>query len=307
MQKFALTAKSLKKNYNNLSVVSNFDLDIPVGEFFGLLGPNGAGKTTCIHMMASLTQPSEGEAKVFGINVRNRPVDARKKIGLVFQDSALDRQLTVWENLRFVGLLHDLKPATIKNRADHLLNLFGLSEKKQSFVGALSGGQRRIVDIARGVMHEPKLLFLDEPTIGLDLSTRRKIWRYIHKLRSESGMTVLLTTHYLEEAESCERVAFLKNGKIVITGNPKKLVSELAEEIIEVQSLCSSAVLEYLEKNLGSGLIDFDTIFFKKKNISDSSFNKIISDLKSKFGSNITKIIVRKPNLNDVFLWINLA
>jgi ABC-2 type transport system ATP-binding protein len=183
--------------------------------------------------------------------------------------------------------------------------LFNLCEKKNVPVAALSGGQRRVLDIARGVMHEPKILFLDEPTIGLDLPTRRNIWRHIHQLRSQTGMTVLLTTHYLEEAETCNRVAFLKNGNLVLTGNPKDLVTQLAHEILEIEASEPKKIIDSLKGFLGPALEEFETLFFRMNKVADIDSSKLIGDLKQKFGSSLKRVIVRQPNLNDVFLWVN--
>lgn len=305
MEQSAVTVKGLKKTYGNFEAVSNLDLNIASGEFFGLLGPNGAGKTTSIHMISSLVRPTSGHASIFGLDVVKNPVDVRGKIGLVFQDSALDRQLSVWENLRFAGLLHNLPFKLVKDRAKHLLDMFNLTEKKNVPVFALSGGQRRILDIARGIMHEPKILFLDEPTIGLDLSTRRNIWRYIHQLRSQTGMTVLLTTHYLEEAETCDRVAFLKSGNLVLEGNPKQLVAQLANEILEIEASEPNEIIESLNDILGPALQEFETLFFRLDKTDEKRLSELISTLKEKFDSKLKRVIVRQPNLNDVFLWVN--
>ncbi len=301
----AVTVRGLQKSYGSFEAVSKLDLDISSGEFFGLLGPNGAGKTTSIHMISSLVKPTSGTAWIFGSDVVKNPVDVRGKIGLVFQDSALDRQLSVWENLRFAGLLHNLPFKLVKDRANHLLDLFNLTEKKNVPVLALSGGQRRVLDIARGVMHEPKILFLDEPTIGLDLPTRRNIWRHIHQLRSQTGMTVLLTTHYLEEAETCDRVAFLKNGNLVLQGNPKNLVAQLANEILEIESSEPDQIMRNLNNVLGPALREFETLFFRLDKNDEKNISELISRLKEKFSSNLKRVIVRQPNLNDVFLWVN--
>ncbi|OUT97473.1 MAG: hypothetical protein CBC01_06425 [Betaproteobacteria bacterium TMED41] len=305
MDQLAVTVKGLEKKYGNFKAVSNMNLDISAGEFFGLLGPNGAGKTTSIHMMSTLVKPTSGTVNIFGLDVIKNSVNVRSKIGLVFQESALDRQLSVLENLRFAGLLHNLSFNLIKKRTNFLLDLFNLSEKKNVAVGTLSGGQRRVLDIARGVMHEPKLLFLDEPTIGLDLPTRRNIWRYIHQLRSQTGMTVLLTTHYLEEAETCDRVAFLKKGNLVLTGNPKKLVKKLAREILEIESTNPKIILDNLKSFLGPALQEFETLFFKINNNDELDLTRLINELKQNFGSELKRVIVRQPNLNDVFLWVN--
>jgi len=214
----AIRATGLGKRYADLLAVDGLDIEISSGEFFGLLGPNGSGKTTTLHMLATLIRPSAGSATVAGFDVVREPVSVRAAIGLVFQESALDRTLSVAQNLRFAGLLHDLPLRVIGERQGELLELFGIADKRDQPVAALSGGMRRALDIVRGVLHEPRILFLDEPTIGLDLPNRRRIWRFIERLRARTGMTVLLTTHYLEEADGCDRVAFIRRGRLVESG-----------------------------------------------------------------------------------------
>src|SRR3954462_4325703 len=232
----AVNARGLVKRYGDVLAVNGLDLQIPAGQFFGLLGPNGSGKTSTIHMLATLIRPSGGIANVFGHDVVRDAVRTRASIGLVFQESALDRTLSVAENLRFAGLLYNLPVAVIEERSAGLLALFGLADKRHRPVGSLSGGMRRALDIVRGVIHHPKILFLDEPTIGLDLPNRRRIWRFIERLRARTGMTVLLTTHYLEEADACDRVAFIRKGRLVESGPPRELVARLGRHIVELEA-----------------------------------------------------------------------
>ena len=220
----AIRASGLTKRYGEILAVDGLDLEIASGQFFGLLGPNGSGKTTTIHMLATLIRPTAGSAEVAGFDMGRHAVRARETIGIVFQESALDRSLTVAENLRFAGLLLDMPTKVIAERSGELLELFGLQEHRAKPVATLSGGMRRALDIVRGVLHQPRILFLDEPTIGLDLPNRRRIWRFIEKLRSHTAMTVLLTTHYLEEADSCDRVSFIRKGRIVESGTPRAMV-----------------------------------------------------------------------------------
>jgi len=297
----AVRASGLVKRYGDFTAVAGLDLEIGRGEFFGLLGPNGAGKSTSIHMLSSLVQPSAGAASVCGIDTRVDPVAVRQRIGLVFQDSALDRQLSVWENLRFSGLLYDLPLPETRERAEHLIRLFGLEEKRDKPVGSLSGGQRRALDIARGVLHRPEVLFLDEPTIGLDLPSRRRIWRFIGQLRAETGMTVLLTTHYLEEAADCDRVAFIRAGRIVLSGEPAALVGDLGDEIVEVSADQPQTVRAELEAVLGPASVEFETLSFRPPQHDPARLAALTESL----GARIRSVVVRRPNLNDVFLWVN--
>lgn len=301
MSASAVRAEGLVKRYGDSTAVAGLDLEIGRGEFFGLLGPNGAGKSTSIHMLSSLVQPTAGRALVCGIDTQANPVAVRQRIGLVFQDSALDRQLSVWENLRFSGLLYDLPLAETQARAEHLIRLFGLEEKRDKPVGSLSGGQRRALDIARGVLHRPEVLFLDEPTIGLDLPSRRRIWRFIAQLRAETGMTVLLTTHYLEEAADCDRVAFIRGGRIVLQGEPDALVQELGSDIVEVSADQPESVRGELEAVLGPARVEFETLAFRPPQHDSARLAALTESL----GARVRSVVVRRPNLNDVFLWVN--
>jgi ABC-2 type transport system ATP-binding protein len=297
----AVRAQGLTKRYGNVVAVDGLDLELPAGQFFGLLGPNGSGKTTTIHMLSTLVRPSAGTALVAGRDVVRDPVAVRGSIGLVFQESALDRTLSVAQNLRFAGLLYDLAPATIEERSRELLELFGLNDKRNRPVGALSGGMRRALDIVRGVMHRPRILFLDEPTIGLDLPNRRAIWRFIERLRASTGMTVLLTTHYLEEADGCDQVAFIKSGKIVRRGTPAALVDSLGRHIIEIEAVGLAALIANLEPRLGPALTDGDVAMFRHADEDTSALAVLQSELAGK----VSALRIRRPNLNDVFLWVN--
>ena len=300
MNAAAIRATGLTKRYGETLAVDGLDLEIVPGEFFGLLGPNGSGKTTTIHMLATLIRPTAGAAQVAGFDVGRAAVRAREAIGIVFQESALDRTLTVAENLRFAGLLLDLPPKVIAERSGELLELFGLQEHRKAPVATLSGGMRRALDIVRGVLHRPKVLFLDEPTIGLDLPNRRRIWRFIDKLRANTSMTVLLTTHYLEEADSCDRVSFIRKGRLVESGSPRALVEQLGKHIVEVESLDIERLAARLEPKLGPCLRDGDTAMFRwgSEDITD------LTRLQSDFASDVGSWKVRRPNLNDVFLWV---
>ncbi len=301
MHDLAVRAQGLTKRYGDVLAVDGLDLDLPAGQFFGLLGPNGSGKTTTIHMLSTLVRPSAGTALVAGHDVARDPVAVRGAIGLVFQESALDRTLTVAQNLRFAGLLYDLPPATIEERSRELLELFGLNDKRNRPVGTLSGGMRRALDIVRGVIHRPRILFLDEPTIGLDLPNRRAIWRFIERLRASTGMTVLLTTHYLEEADGCDQVAFIKSGKIVRRGTPTALVDSLGRHIIEIEAEGLDALVAGLEPRLGPALSDGDVAMFRHPDEDASA----LAVLQSELAGRVSALRVRRPNLNDVFLWVN--
>lgn len=296
----AVNASGLVKRYGDVLAVDGLDLDIPAGQFFGLLGPNGSGKTSTIHMLATLIRPNSGSAKIFGNDVVRDAVATRASIGLVFQESALDRTLSIAENLRFAGLLYDLPAKVIEERSAELLALFGLEDKRNRPVGSLSGGMRRALDIVRGVIHHPKILFLDEPTIGLDLPNRRKIWRFIENLRAQTGMTVLLTTHYLEEADSCDRVAFIKNGKLVRSGSPAEMIASLGRYIVEIESPDVETLAQRLMPSLGNPLRDGNVAHFRYAHDDVGR----LAGLQTEPGIQVSALRWRQPNLNDVFLWV---
>ena len=296
----AIRTTGLSKTYGELQAVDQLQLAIPEGQFFGLLGPNGSGKTTTIHMLTTLARPTSGQASVAGHDVLREGVAVRREVGLVFQESALDRTLTVDENLRFAGMLRNLSRATIRQRSDELLDLFNLRERRRMKVAALSGGMRRALDIARGVLHRPRILFLDEPTLGLDVASRRAIWRFIGQLRREEGMTVFLTTHYLEEVEACDEVAFLASGRVIGSGSPEYLVRQFGQYVLEIDGADLDAVAGLLSPRLGSCLKEGATASFR---VVDEHFS--FAELQAELNDSVKAVRWRRPNLNDVFLWVN--
>jgi len=219
----AIDTRGLGKDFGAFRALDALDLEVREAEFFGLLGPNGAGKTTTVHLLATLLRPTRGTARVAGYDVVREDLETRRRIGLVFQETTLDRDLTVEQNLRFAARLWNLPGRIAGPRIDHLLGQFGLRERRRDVVRTLSGGMRRALDIARGLLHEPRVLFLDEPTAGLDPRARRSLWELIQRLRAASGLTVFLTTHYVEEAEPCDRVAVLDRGALAALGTPAEL------------------------------------------------------------------------------------
>ncbi|MDQ3836411.1 MAG: ATP-binding cassette domain-containing protein [Thermoproteota archaeon] len=229
--------RSLVKKYGNHVAVDSLTLDIHENEVFGLLGSNGAGKTTTIHMLATLLKPSSGSASVNGYDIIRQPAKVRSSIGIVFQAPSSDDMLTGYENLQLHSMLYSVPRHTRKQRIDEVLNLVGLIERKHDQVKTYSGGMRRRLEIARGLIHKPKVMFLDEPTLGLDPSSRETMWRYIQRLVKEEKMTVILTTHYMEEADIlCDRIGIIDRGRIVALDTPKGLKSGLGGDIIKIKT-----------------------------------------------------------------------
>jgi len=229
--------KNLTKRFGNLAAVDGLNLEIQKGEIFGLLGPNGAGKTTTLMMLTTLIQPTSGSAIVNGFDIATQPDLVRASIGIVFQDPSSDETLTGYENLKLHGLLYDMPSGLREERITEVLSLVELSGRKDDMVKKYSGGMRRRLELARGLMHHPKILFLDEPTLGLDPQTREHIWEYVKKLAKEKNITIIITTHYMDEADRlCDRLAIVDHGRIAVLGPPSKLKRELGGDIIHLQA-----------------------------------------------------------------------
>jgi ABC-2 type transport system ATP-binding protein len=295
----AVSAHSLSKHFGKLKAVDGIELQIREGELFGLLGPNGSGKTTTIHMLTTLTRPTHGVAIVAGCDVRAEPVAVRRQIGLVFQESALDRNLTIEENLHFAAALYKMPIALARERIAELLQLFNLDEKRRTPVGKLSGGMRRAVDVARGVLHRPRVLFLDEPTLGLDPVNRLALWQFIARLRREERITVLVTTHYLEEAAGCDQVAFLNAGIIIGRGAPQQLINQFGAYVLEIESPDPDEISEHLRSRLGAGLRTGTSVSFR---VTEEHFS--LAALEAEIDRRVQAMHLRRPNLNDVYLWL---
>ncbi|MFA5260761.1 MAG: ATP-binding cassette domain-containing protein [Candidatus Omnitrophota bacterium] len=239
MNEITISVKNLSKYFGSVQAVDGISFEVKKAELFGFLGPNGAGKTTTINILCTLMLPTRGEASVNGFNVVVSPTEIRKSIGIIFQDPSLDERLTAYENLNFHGMIYHLPSKIRKTRIDEVLNMVGLYSKRDYIVHTFSGGMKRRLEIARGLMHRPKILFLDEPTIGLDPQTRKHIWDYVLSLSQKEKITIFLTTHYLDEAEICQRVGIIDHGKIVDLDSPailknKYKVSSLNDVFLHV-------------------------------------------------------------------------
>ncbi|MEK6954793.1 MAG: ATP-binding cassette domain-containing protein [Candidatus Micrarchaeota archaeon] len=304
--KTIIETENLTKDFGKLRAVDGVSLSIKEGEIFGLLGPNGAGKTTTISMLCTILRPTSGNAKVNGFDVDTQQDDVRKSIGIVFQDGSLDEELTAMENLEMHGRLYGMGKAMIAKRAQEVLGIVELTDRKNDVVKTFSGGMKRRLEIGRGLMHFPKILFLDEPTIGLDPQTRIHIWEYVEKLNKEHGVTIVLTTHYMEEAEKlCSRIAIVDHAKIVLLGSPDELKAKLnGKGVIAIKA--SKADLGKLEEAL-KGLA-----YVKKAQALEGQINITVTDEKAAFPKilalatkmkvAIESIEIHKPSLNDVFI-----
>ena len=247
----AIDVRGLVKHYGEVEAVKGVEFEVATGEVFGFLGPNGAGKTTTISMLCTLVTPTAGAAKVAGHDVVSERDDVRRNIGLVFQDPTLDNYLTAVQNLRLHAELYGLQRDLVAPRMQQVLEMVGLWERKDSPVGTYSGGMRRRLEIARGMMHSPRVLFLDEPTIGLDPQTRRSIWGYIAELKEREDITIFMTTHYMDEAEWCDRIAIMDNGKIVALDAPDALKAEVGTDRVVINTDDNDAAIAALEERFG--------------------------------------------------------
>jgi len=292
--------KNLRKVFENkedIVAVDNISFEIEEGEVFGLLGPNGAGKTTTLSMLATLVKPTSGTAEINGFDILKESHEVRKSIGIVFQNPSSDDLLTGYENLELHGLLYGLSKDIREKRIKNVLDLVDMSGRQNDQVKKYSGGMRRRVELARGLLHEPKILFLDEPTLGLDPQTREHIWNYIERLVKEKKVTVILTTHYMDEADRlCDRVAIIDFGKIIVLETPEKLKRDLGGEIIRLKikkpNLQKVKKLKYIE-NI-SKLNDTVSLTVRDANRHLQEILKVIGKVES--------VESRSPTLNDVFL-----
>jgi len=304
----AIVAEKLTKVFNGFKAVDEVSFEVKESEIFGFLGPNGAGKTTTINMLITLMKPTSGHALVAGYDVVKEPEKVRGKIGVVFQDQSIDRELTGWENLWLHGLVYGVPRSTLRQRIRQLLKLVELEGFANTPVKKYSGGMIRRLEIARALIHRPEILFLDEPTLGLDPQSRAKIWDYILDLRKEHGMTIFLTTHYIEEAERlCDRVAIIDHGKIIALGSPEELKQSIGGELIYLKvSENPSLYSAFLEKLSDiQGVLSVKTLGNRQLSLrvkSASTTIPAIFDLAQAAGVKISEIKYTKPSLNDVFL-----
>lgn len=298
----ALHIQNLTRRFNDLVAVDNISFDIDHGEIFGLLGPNGAGKTTTLSMLSTMLTPTSGSATVNGIDIEQDPDGVRRSIGIVFQDQSLDEELTAWENMDFHGRLYRIPTETRHQRITELLILVELNDRRDDIVKTFSGGMRRRLEIARGLLHHPSVLFLDEPTLGLDPQTRNLLWNYIATLAKEKGITIILTTHYMEEADRlCNRIAIIDHGKIIAIDTPENLKNGLGGDLITIQSPDPAAAAQALNEPWVVRVETHnDGVVVSLKN-ADQHVSTIVTLLNQRQVP-ITSIAIHKPTLEDVFL-----
>jgi ABC-2 type transport system ATP-binding protein len=295
MEALAVEVSAVSKRFGRTLALDQVSLDIKRGELFALLGPNGAGKTTLVHILCTLHTPDQGTTKIAGFDTLSQAVLARQQLGVVFQEPSLDSRLTVWENLDFHGRIYSVPTAQRKQRIPEVLELVELTQWKNALVRSLSGGMKRRLEIARALVHNPQLLVLDEPTVGLDAQTRNRIWEYIRTIQVGRGMTVLVTTHYIEEVENCDRVCIIDHGKILALETPETLKETHGQEVLWVepkdQPARAAITSKYKELLIQNALLG----------IPGANESKVAAFF-AEFGSKIRSSKLQSASLEDVFL-----
>jgi ABC-2 type transport system ATP-binding protein len=294
----AVEVDGLVKRYGALEAVRGISFSVSGGETFGFLGPNGAGKSTTINMLCTLVRPTAGSALVAGHDVVSERDEVRRNIGLVFQDTTLDGYLTADENLRLHAELYGMPRSAVAQRQQQVMEMVGLWERRASLVGTYSGGMKRRLEIARGLLHSPRVLFLDEPTVGLDPQTRSSIWSYISELKRDEEITIFMTTHYMDEAEYCDRIAIMDQGTIVALDSPEALKASVGTDRVQIQTADDQAAIVALRERLGieavvaEGAVTFGV----------AAGEQFVPRLFAELGLPIRSVNVSRPSLDDVFM-----
>ena len=294
----AVQVTSLVKRYGEVEAVRGISFEVQPGETFGFLGPNGAGKSTTIKILCTLASPTSGSARVAGHDVVRQRDMVRRNIGLVFQDPTLDSYLTGEQNLRFHADLYGVPRSQLDARMKLVLDMVNLWDRRKSEVATYSGGMKRRLEIARGLLHAPRVLFLDEPTVGLDPQTRTSIWAYINDLKQREDITIFLTTHYMDEAENCDRIAIIDNGQIVAVDTPENLKASIGRDRVQIAVADDAGAIKELRDRFGldaavhEGLVTF----------SVASGEQFVPRLFAELTVGIRSVSVARPSLDDVFM-----
>jgi ABC-2 type transport system ATP-binding protein len=293
-----ITVRGLVKRYGPVEAVRGIDLDVHRGEIFGFLGPNGAGKSTTISILCTLVDKTAGSATVAGWDVARHPQEVRSRIGLVFQDPSLDNQLTARQNLYFHALAYGVPRHQRSERIRAALEMVGLEDRADVQVITYSGGMKRRLEIARGVLHHPEVLFLDEPTIGLDPQTRATVWDHLREIRAQTGTTIFMTTHYMEEAEWCDRIAVIDHGRIVALGTPDELKDQMGGDVVVVTTSDNQRAAEQITSRMGAAVTSDDGTL----RVDVPNGPEFVPQLVRALDVEVKTVTVRRPSLDDVFL-----
>jgi ABC-2 type transport system ATP-binding protein len=288
-------------NYGDRLALDNLSFAVQPAEIFGLLGPNGSGKTTLFRILSTLMVPTAGSARIQGFDVAREPNRARQQTGIVFQARSLDLKLTVLENLKHQGHLYGLRGENLKKRSDEVLRRVGLSDRARDFVETLSGGMQRRVELAKGLIHSPAVLLLDEPSTGLDPGARRDMWQYLQTLRDQEGVSILVTTHLMEEAEHCDRLAILNQGKLVALGSPAQLKSAIGGDVVLFETAGPEAARSLVER-MGDRFGVQPSVLGSTVRLELPEGHRLVTTVVEAFPGEIDGISVARPSLEDVFI-----
>jgi ABC-2 type transport system ATP-binding protein len=294
----AVLVADLVKRYGEIEAVRGIGFEVQPGETFGFLGPNGAGKSTTIKILCTLADPTSGTARVAGYDVKTQRDTVRRNIGLVFQDTTLDSYLTGEQNLRFHADLYGVPRQQLAPRMRQVLEMVGLWERRESVVATYSGGMKRRLEIARGLLHAPRVLFLDEPTVGLDPQTRTSIWEYINDLKQREDITIFLTTHYMDEAENCDRIAIIDHGKIVALDTPQNLKASVGKDRVQIRTTDDQAAIEELKEHFQIDAAIHEAMVTFKVESGEQFVPRLFAELTQQ----IKAVSVSRPSLDDVFM-----
>ena len=294
----AVSVNGLVKRYDEVEAVRGIDFDVAAGEIFGFLGPNGAGKSTTINMLCTLVRPSGGSALVAGHDVVAERDEVRRNIGLVFQDTTLDGYLSAEQNLRLHAELYGVPRELVDERMRQVMEIVGLWERRDSWVNTFSGGMKRRLEIARGLLHSPRVLFLDEPTVGLDPQTRSSIWRYIRELKAREDITIFLTTHYMDEAEYCDRIAIMDQGRIIVLDTPEALKAKVGKDRVQIETDDDQAAIAALRERFGTEA----TVAEGAVTFGVPEGEQFVPRLFAELPVPIRSVSVARPSLDDVFM-----
>jgi ABC-2 type transport system ATP-binding protein len=293
-----IEVKDLTKSFKEVEAVKGISFKVRKGEIFGFLGPNGAGKTTTISVLCTLLKPTSGVARLAGYDVVKNPAQVRAAIGIVFQDPSLDERLSAYENLLFHALVYAVPRQERQERIERILKMVELWPRRQSLVKTFSGGMKRRLEIGRGLLHYPQVLFLDEPTLGLDPQTRNHIWEYIHMLKEREKITIFLTTHYMDEAENCDRIAIIDEGKIIALDTPANLKARIGGDVVTLEVSDVVRAKEEIARKFKLPVYQKDSTLMLEVKEPDSFLPRLLKQTDAPINS----VSVRRPTLDDVFL-----
>jgi ABC-2 type transport system ATP-binding protein len=296
-----ILAENLSHRYGSRLALSNVNFEVKAGEIFGLLGPNGGGKSTLFRILSTMMVPTGGRAEVAGHDVARDPAAVRRSIGVVFQTQSLDKALTVAENLRAQGHLHGLSGPKLRDRIQQVMERLGLADRRNDIVETLSGGLKRRVEIAKGLLHRPVVLLMDEASTGLDPGARRELWQYVEELRSREGVTILLTTHILDEADRCDRLALLHQGRVVAEGTPAHLRSSIGGDVVVLKAAEMEAAAE-LARRIETRFALKPTVMDGVLRVEIANGHRFITEVVEAFPGLIDSVGLHKPTLEDVFV-----